>query len=382
MGIQIRRAIRHKKRARVALQGATGSGKTYSALRMARGLAGPEGMIVVLDTEHSSAELFADVAEFDVIDMAELGPFTPDNYVAAIRAAEKAGAAVIIVDSLSHAWKACLDEVDRLGNKNKLGQFGAWAVVGAKWDGMLQAILSSSAHVIATMRAKAVYLVEETERDGRKGTSISKVGTTAVAREDVGYEFDLALLLDGNHYPTVDKTRWDGVGRALGPLIDEQFGEDLAAWLGSGAERPPAPTLLERVAAAAGYKELSDMIGEVLDAPEGPVSAEAAGLLVERVCGAVVERMPAAGYEPGKLHTLEEFFGRLGAVAFAHGLDDGPIEAARVAVGLPPMAPPAPAPASEDVEPAGLPGMGAAAVVLSAGADVVILSPAEQEDTA
>ncbi len=63
---------------------------------------GIEGPIAVIDTENSSAELYAHMGEYDVCVLQ--APFTPQKYTDAIHAAERAGYSVIIIDSLTHAW--------------------------------------------------------------------------------------------------------------------------------------------------------------------------------------------------------------------------------------------------------------------------------------
>jgi KaiC/GvpD/RAD55 family RecA-like ATPase len=114
---------------RLAIAGPSGSGKTYSALLIARGLVGPEGRIAVIDTERGSASLYADLTPFDVAELAP--PFTPERYVEAIRAAEKAGYDAIVIDSLSHAWAGpggILDLHDAAAAKEK-NAFAAWRLV-------------------------------------------------------------------------------------------------------------------------------------------------------------------------------------------------------------------------------------------------------------
>ena len=91
-------AAKTQGKARVALAGPSGSGKTYTALATARGLAGEDGRIAVIDTEHGSASKYADRFRFDVLC---LDTFAPMVYVQAINAAEAAGYDVIVIDSLS-----------------------------------------------------------------------------------------------------------------------------------------------------------------------------------------------------------------------------------------------------------------------------------------
>ena len=102
MKLQIQKATRTQRKARICLAGASGSGKTMTALRVARGLVGDAGKILVLDTERGSASLYADVTDYDV---AELPDYFYDTYISAIKEAGKLGYEALIVDSLSHAWQ-------------------------------------------------------------------------------------------------------------------------------------------------------------------------------------------------------------------------------------------------------------------------------------
>ena len=99
--MSFQKAQRKQAKLRLALCGPSGSDKTYSALLIAQGLA-PEGRIALIDTERGSGELYSHLADYDIATLTP--PYTPDRYIALIREAEQAGYAVLIIDSLSHAW--------------------------------------------------------------------------------------------------------------------------------------------------------------------------------------------------------------------------------------------------------------------------------------
>ena len=92
-------AVKYGSKLRLAIQGPAGAGKTFTALKLAR-LMFPEGRIAVIDTEHGSAAKYADLWAFDI---STLDFYSPENYIAEIHAAEKAGYDILIIDSLSHA---------------------------------------------------------------------------------------------------------------------------------------------------------------------------------------------------------------------------------------------------------------------------------------
>lgn len=193
-------ATRRKAKVKIALVGPSGSGKTYTALRMARGLAGADGKVAVLDTEHGAASLYADDFTFDVVEMGGDRGYHPDRYVGVINEAAQAGYTVLVIDSLSHAWMGrggILEIVDKASGQNR---FGNWKEATPIHNRLMEAIISAPIHIIATMRAKAAYVVDE------KGKP-RKVGTEPVQRDGVDYEFTVVGDLDLSHALTISKSR-------------------------------------------------------------------------------------------------------------------------------------------------------------------------------
>ena len=97
--MEIRKAMRKQAKIKLALQGPSGSGKTYSALLLASGIC-DYSKIAVIDTENHSADLYAHLGEYNVLQLSK--PFTPERYTTAIETCENAGMEVIIIDSVSH----------------------------------------------------------------------------------------------------------------------------------------------------------------------------------------------------------------------------------------------------------------------------------------
>lgn len=233
------RAQRKKARLRLALDGPSGSGKTYSALLIAQGIG---GRIAMIDTERGSGELYSDLCEYDACQLGK--PYTPQKYIDAIAAAEAAGYDIIIIDSLSHAWTGeggVLDIHDRIAKSQARGNsFAAWREVTPQHNALVDAILSSRCHIIATMRTKTAYEVSH----GIDGKSrVTKLGLAPVQRDGMEYEFTvvLDLSLEG-HIATASKDRtrlFDGQFET--PTIDT--GKRLADWLdgGANAQTPEPP---------------------------------------------------------------------------------------------------------------------------------------------
>lgn len=88
----------------IGLFGKSGSGKTFSALMLARGIAGPTGKIGLIDTENRRGSAYVDLIAggYEVLNLDP--PFSPERYTQCLDAAEKAGIDALVVDSATHEW--------------------------------------------------------------------------------------------------------------------------------------------------------------------------------------------------------------------------------------------------------------------------------------
>lgn len=230
--VQFQKAVKYGALLRLALIGTSGSGKTYSALAIATGLGLP---IAFIDTERGSARKYADLFDFDVL---ELDSFSVDNFIAAINAAEKGGYRVLVIDSLSHAWSGkdgILEFVDMETAKSraKNAYTSGWRAATPKHNQLVDAILGCKMHVIACMRSKSEYVMEEV--NGKKVPR--KVGLQPVQREGMEYEFDVLGDLDQDHNLVISKSRCAAIDNMLFPKPGAEFAAILNEWLG-GAEAP------------------------------------------------------------------------------------------------------------------------------------------------
>lgn len=233
----IRKATKSQARLRLALIGPAGAGKTFSALSIATGLG---QKIAVIDTERGSSELYADKFQFDVI---QLESFDPRLFVEAIHELENAGYDIIIIDSLSHAWMGkdgALEMKDNAARRQKTENgYTAWRDVTPHHNALVDAMLQSKAHIIATIRAKTEYVQE---KDDRGKTVIRKVGLQPVQRDGLDFEFTIVGDIDTENTLSVSKTRWDAISGKVFNRPGKDFGQKIAAWLSDGAPAPlPAP---------------------------------------------------------------------------------------------------------------------------------------------
>ena len=225
-----KKATRENIRLRLAFVGPAGTGKTFSALRVATALGGG---VALVDTEHGSASKYAHRFDFDVC---ELTSYDPRNYIDQIREAEKAGYDVLIIDSLSHAWMGkdgALEMVDRSAARNKGNSFAGWRDVTPLHNALVDAILASKLHVIVTMRSKVEYVLETNE----KGKQVPrKVGMQPIQREGLDFEFDVVGDLDDANTFHVTKTRCETLTGKSFNRPGEDLAELLREWMSSGAE--------------------------------------------------------------------------------------------------------------------------------------------------
>jgi energy-coupling factor transporter ATP-binding protein EcfA2 len=237
MAIQFKKAIKHAAKARVALMGPAGSGKSYTMLQLATLLAGPNGKIAAVDTERGSLSKYADLFNFDVI---ELDSYSPDNFLAAMDAAEEGKYDVVCVDSLSHFWigkDGALEFVDMASKKHRDGM-GGWKDFSPIERSMVDRMTGAPLHVVVTMRTKTEYQ-EVTDNNGKKKRV--KIGLAPVQRAGLEYEFDLVGYMDDENNLIVDKTRCPELsGKVYAKPGAKEFGP-FVRWLDGVDRKVAAP---------------------------------------------------------------------------------------------------------------------------------------------
>ncbi|MCK1783030.1 ATP-binding protein [Pseudomonas sp. TNT11] len=220
-----KKAERKQAKLRLALAGPSGSGKTYSALLLAMGLG---GRIAVIDTEHGSASLYADLVDFDAMELH--APYSPERYIDAITTAEQAGYETLIIDSYSHEWTGsggCLEQNETVAHQKFRGNtWAAWNETTPRHRKLTDKILTSSMHIICTMRSKT----ETVQGEGKK---ILKLGMKSEQRDGTDYEFTVVLdLTHDGHTATASKDRTKLFDQP--ELISADTGRRLLVWLNSG----------------------------------------------------------------------------------------------------------------------------------------------------
>lgn len=291
-GIQFVRATKEKAKARIALDGPSGSGKTYTALRVATTLT--PGSVAVLDTEHGSASKYADLFEFD--------RFEPDSYapgllIEALAVAGAAGFGTFVVDSLSHFWMGVdgmLEQVDRAAKRSAGGNtFGGWKEMAPVERRMIEAMLAYPGHVIATMRTKTEWVIEDNER-GKKVPR--RVGLKAQQRDGLEYEFDVVGDMNLDNELIVSKTRCPALQQQVIKEPGEEFAETIRGWLEAGTD----PT---------------DRIAAFMDEAAGEHTRASLGDLYLRIARGRLLDAGVLHPATGEPTTLGQYVGELGKAA-------------------------------------------------------------------
>jgi hypothetical protein len=270
MSFTFRKAIRENVGLIVMLSGGTGSGKTYTAMRLASGIAGKKPFAVI-DTEAGRAKHYADQFTFEHGDLAP--PFRPDAYAEAILAADKGGYPVIVVDSMSHVWAGDggvldwqNDELERMAGddyaKRERVKMAAWIKPKMAHKQMVQKLLQIRAHLILCVRAEEK--IEMVRKDGKmeivpKVTPTGKDGWVPVCEKNLPFEATASFLLLASNPGVPHPIKLQEQHKELFPLdkpITEESGKQIAEWASGGVK----PTKAEKPA------ELKDVLAKIAKA--------------------------------------------------------------------------------------------------------------------
>lgn len=223
----------------IALAGKSGSGKTYSALLLAKGLAGPAGKIAFIDTEKGRGRMYADDPDMPEYSVSELHPpFTPEAYIKKIMAAKDWGADVVVIDSASHEWTGvggCLEMHEQFTKgKTQLNQLG-WANVKPKHRRFVNLIAAPPVNLILCLRAKDGYHeVEDPKRPGKTKLQLMDL-PVAEQQKDFVYEMTAMALISDQHQATWTKSS-KPLKQVLTPgLITADQGTAIKAWVDGGS---------------------------------------------------------------------------------------------------------------------------------------------------
>jgi hypothetical protein len=221
----------------VGLVGGTNSGKTYSALRLARGIAGPKGKVAVLDTEGGRTLHLKDDFDFDVKVMDP--PFRPNVFADAAEAAEEAGYDCLLIDSFSMEWVGVLEwqeaELQRMAGddwkKRERVKMASWIKPKMAHKAMVYSFLQRRIPIIFSIRG------EETVKPGEGGEKPTKI-FKAICSQSFPFEITVSFRLASDRKGFIDLSdpkswKMEGAHQAIfrdGDRLSEEHGAALAAW--------------------------------------------------------------------------------------------------------------------------------------------------------
>lgn len=256
MTFTFRPAVREKVGLIVGLAGGTGSGKTFSAMRLATGASGGK-RFAVIDTEAGRAKHYADQFNFDHGDLQ--APFSPEAYAEAIHEADKAGYPVIVVDSVSHVWAGeggVLDghenELTRMAGddwkKRESCKMAAWIKPKSAHKRMVSKLLQVRAHLILCFRAEEK--IEMVRRAGKmeiipKSSPIGLNGWMPICEKNLPYEMTASFLLMADKPGIPNPIKLQEQHKGMFPAkkeISEESGKAMAAWAAGGTKKEETPT--------------------------------------------------------------------------------------------------------------------------------------------
>jgi hypothetical protein len=238
MSYTFRPALTSEAKPLIGIYSESGTGKTFSALLLAKGFAGDMSLVGMIETESGRGEVFADdaiVGGFKVLSLRD--DFSPKAYGAAIDAAGKAGLRVLIIDSASHEWEGAGGVLGMAAENQAAGKKGPIVWQKPKMDHqrefMLKLMQTPVPLVIVCMRAK--YPMKEIIKDGKKEWSRSETLEPKQA-DDILFELMVHGWCDKNHNFHVTKYTKEAFKHIFidNKPIDVATGERLAAWA-SGA---------------------------------------------------------------------------------------------------------------------------------------------------
>lgn len=302
MTFTFRKALREQTSTLVGFAGGTGSGKTYSAIRFARGLVGPDGNLCVIDTEAGRALHYADTFAFDHCDFKP--PYTPENYLAAIMAAVEKGYGAIVIDSFSHEYNGDgglqdmhAAELERLATDDqgnvvswKLDKMNApaWKKPKLANKRMMSRILQVRSHLVFCLRAEPKI---KFVKDDKGRTQIVDAGWQPICEKMFMYEMTASFLMLADAPGIGQPIKLQDQHKSCFPAgqhINEKSGQCLAEWAKGGAGKTEPKTEPKAAGNSAGEPEprREDPVGAAAQPSDTPERTKAEDDFASAIDGA------------------------------------------------------------------------------------------------
>lgn len=180
------------------LWGLPWSGKTYSAIQIAIGLAQllkkgngkpGDGRVLVIDSEESATD-YDHLLTFDLLPLS--APYTPERFIQAIYEAQGAGYSAIVLDSISSEWNesgGILREIDKMKESTRTNP---WSVMTPRHEKLLETMNRCGIPIICTAKSSIKTGINEQVDDrGNKRAVPVKIGERPVFRPEDEYQFKI-----------------------------------------------------------------------------------------------------------------------------------------------------------------------------------------------
>lgn len=242
MGIlNIRPAKRGESKAIIGIAGVSGSGKTYTALQIARGMVNKPSEIGFLDTENKRGSLYADILDGPFIIGDLYPPFSPNRYREAIKEFQDDGVKVLVIDSVSHEWEGeggC-DDIANI----KMGKSGMpnWIMAKREHKAFMNTLLQSNMNIICCLRAR-----EKT--DFKNPKEPVSLGIQPVCEKNFMFEMTASLLMENEgksqKFLKMPEFLRSAFGNGQG-YIGQEAGKKIIDWINTGEKEDPVITKLK-----------------------------------------------------------------------------------------------------------------------------------------
>ena len=242
----------------VMISGGTGTGKSWSAFRLARGMVGPDGRIFALDTEAGRLSTLAKFHRFDMLRMEP--PFRWSRIAAYAEEAEVQGADALVIDSASmghvgpgghRGWVE--EEVDRMLAKKKrfekdLDVEDEGEREKVRWSARRAPSLDRQEALYSFLqrRIPIIFACRARELTEKQGNTIKQIGWQPVIHAELPYEMTASFLLDAtkgqgivSHAPPCKIDADHRQIFAEGTQVDEAMGAAFMEVM-RGPREPPA----------------------------------------------------------------------------------------------------------------------------------------------
>lgn len=268
--LEIREAKREGARLVVGIAGVSGSGKTYSALKLGYGLANRDSRkLGFLDCENKRGSLYADLFKPSFLIGDLYAPFSPQRYIEAISEFQSAGVEVLVIDSVTHEWEGPggADEIANGGNS----KMPNWKLAKREHKRFVNALLMCDMHVITCIRAR-----EKTSfTDPRSPVNL---GIQPIQEKNFMFEMTASMMMhDSGKSQEVLKCPAELVhilGRG-NDYITDLDGMALRQWVDGGSSDPVEPFRNKmRFAAISGSESLKAAWGKLSNKEKALLTGE------------------------------------------------------------------------------------------------------------